>query len=212
MNRDIFLTLLAKKLSDGLTPEELAAFDSLLKDHEEFRHLEAELTAYFQQKKTTPNHLQDKLDKTWSAIENAEQSTRPKAKGAVFRLYPVLKIAGILILMVAAGLLYAVVKRPGMRLEQLFEVKTLSSPTKAPELKWTQDSLVFKKEKLRDLAAQLEKKYKVKIEIRNEQLKNKRFTGIFSGEELKDALEALRLSYPFVYVIDGQLIVIDEEK
>ena len=233
MTRDIFLALLAKKLSDGLTAEEPAEFDSIRTDHEEHQQLEAELTAYFQQKKDVPAHLQDnlgktsvhldktqdklnrtnvKLDKTWAAIEDAERSAQPIAKNSVFRLYPVLKIAGVLVLMVAAGLLYAVVKKPGKGLEQLFTVQTPASSAEIPKLKWTQDSLVFKKEKLKELAAQLEKKYKVKIEIRNEQLKNKRFSGMFTGESLKDALEALKLSYPFVYAIDGQLIVIDEEK
>lgn len=75
-------------------------------------------------------------------------------------------------------------------------------------IEWTQDSLVFKKEKLKDLVLQMEIRYKVKIEIQNDQLKNKRFSGSFTDEPLKDALEALRLSYPFNYQITEQKVII----
>lgn len=75
-------------------------------------------------------------------------------------------------------------------------------------VKWTQDTLVFRKEKFKDLVLQMEIRYKVKIEIQNEQLKNRRFSGSFTNEPLKDALEALKLSYPFSYQITEQKVVI----
>lgn len=84
----------------------------------------------------------------------------------------------------------------------------LSGKNLQQELKWTKDSLVFKKEKLKDLAVQLERKYDVKIEIRNEKLKDKRFSGIFRDELIREALDALRLSYPFTYTISGKLVII----
>lgn len=85
---------------------------------------------------------------------------------------------------------------------------TLDAAATATTLKWTQDTLLFRKEKLKDLALQLEIRYKVKIEIQNEQLKNKRFSGTFTNEPLRDALEALRLSYPFNYQITEDKVVI----
>ncbi len=92
----------------------------------------------------------------------------------------------------------------------VFRIMIASAPIQLQELKWTTDSIVFKKEKLKDLAIQLEKKYLVKIEIRNEQLKNMRFSGTFTGETIGEVLEALRLSYPFSYTLNNKHITIDK--
>jgi ferric-dicitrate binding protein FerR (iron transport regulator) len=92
----------------------------------------------------------------------------------------------------------------------VFRIMIASAPVQLQELKWTSDSIVFKKEKLKDLAVQLEKKYGVKIDIRNEQLKNMRFSGTFTGETIGEVLEALRLSYPFSYTLNNKQITIDK--
>lgn len=90
-----------------------------------------------------------------------------------------------------------------------FQVANLNPDLQLRSLIWTQDSLVFRKEKLKDLALQLERKYQVKIEIRNASLKEKRFSGMFSGERLEEALEALKISYPFKYTIADKLVIIE---
>lgn len=89
-----------------------------------------------------------------------------------------------------------------------FMVLPMIASKQLQEINWTQDSLVFKKEKLKDLVVRLEKKYTIKIEIRKEELKDKRFSGSFAGEGLKEALEALKLSYPFTYTISNSLVII----
>jgi transmembrane sensor len=89
-----------------------------------------------------------------------------------------------------------------------FIVLPMGTEKQLQEINWTQDSLVFKKEKLKDLVIRLEKKYSIKIEIRKEELKDKRFSGSFAAEGLKEALEALRLSYPFTYTINNKLVII----
>jgi transmembrane sensor len=90
-----------------------------------------------------------------------------------------------------------------------FQVANLNPDLQLRSLGWTQDSLVFRKEKLKDLALQLERKYQVKIEIRNASLKEKRFSGMFSGERLEEALEALKISFPFKYTIADKLVIIE---
>ncbi len=75
---------------------------------------------------------------------------------------------------------------------------------------WVSDTLIFNKEKLVDLAPKLEKKYNLKIEIRSEKLKEKRFSGTFTSETIYQALEALKLSYPLTYTIDKQLVTIKD--
>lgn len=78
------------------------------------------------------------------------------------------------------------------------------------EIKQTDDTLIFRKEKLKDLAIRMEKKYQLKIEIQSEQLKEKRFSGTFSTETIQQALEALKLSYPLTYTISNGLVTIKD--
>ncbi|TCC89933.1 DUF4974 domain-containing protein [Pedobacter hiemivivus] len=92
--------------------------------------------------------------------------------------------------------------------KDLFSILPMDVNLQLQEVRWTQDSLIFKKEKLKNLVLRLEKKYDVKIEINNEQLKDKRFSGLFADEHLKEALEALKLSYPFSYTITNKTVVI----
>jgi len=78
------------------------------------------------------------------------------------------------------------------------------------ETKWTADTLLFNKEMLKVLALRMEKKYDVKIEIKSEQLKEKRFSGTFTSETIEQALEALKISYPLNYTINNRLVVIKD--
>jgi transmembrane sensor len=89
-----------------------------------------------------------------------------------------------------------------------YKLLKMNAELENSDTRWTQDTLVFKKEKLKDLAQQMEIRYKVKIEIQNEQLKSKRFSGLFTSEPLRDALEALKLSYPLDYQITDQKVII----
>ena len=78
------------------------------------------------------------------------------------------------------------------------------------ETKWTVDTLIFNKEKLKDLVLQLEKKYAVKIEIRSAKLGEKRFSGTFTSETIREILDALKLSYPMTYTITNKLVTITD--
>lgn len=89
-----------------------------------------------------------------------------------------------------------------------FIVSDLDTTLKAKAINWMHNSLVFKKERFINLATLLERRYQVKIEIRNEQLKNKRFTGIIKKAQLTEVLDVLSLSYPFSYVINNQVVII----
>ncbi len=91
-----------------------------------------------------------------------------------------------------------------------FVVLSLASKIVLNDTKWITDTLVFSKEKLKDLTLRMEKKYDLKIEIRSEQLKEKRFSGTFTNETIHQALEALKLSYPLTYTINNRLVVIKD--
>lgn len=94
--------------------------------------------------------------------------------------------------------------------ENAFQIVKLNPTVLLKDASWVADTLTFNKEKLRDLALKLEKKYDVKVEIQSDKLKEKRFTGSFSNETLDQALQALKLSYPFTYTVNQRVVVIKD--
>ncbi|MES2418399.1 MAG: FecR domain-containing protein [Bacteroidota bacterium] len=94
--------------------------------------------------------------------------------------------------------------------DQRFLVLPITSGIADRQTRWTSDTLVFYKEKLKDLAFQLEKKYELKIQIQSERLKEKRFSGTFINETIEQVLAALKLTYPLTYTINGKLVVIKD--
>lgn len=94
--------------------------------------------------------------------------------------------------------------------ENAFQIVKLNPTVLLKDASWVADTLNFNKEKLRDLALKLEKKYDVKVEIWSDKLKEKRFTGSFSNETLDQALQALKLSYPFTYTVNQRVVVIKD--
>jgi ferric-dicitrate binding protein FerR (iron transport regulator) len=91
-----------------------------------------------------------------------------------------------------------------------FLVMPINSSLLSGATEWTVDTLIFHKEKLKDLVVQLEKKYEVKIEIHNARLKERRFSGKLIDETLQQALDALKLSYPLTYTINNKLVIIKD--
>lgn len=87
----------------------------------------------------------------------------------------------------------------------------LSSLPAASPLKtvFGNDTLRFYNQPLDSLVLLLQKKYETKIEIRNEGLKSKRFSGVFVTETLQEALIALKFTYPFSFKILDQKTVIE---
>jgi len=94
--------------------------------------------------------------------------------------------------------------------ENAFQIVRLNPIVLLKDANWAADTLSFNKEKLRDLAFKLEKKYDVKIEIRSEVLKEKRFSGTFTTETIHQALEALKLSYPLTYTVNQRMVIIKD--
>lgn len=91
-----------------------------------------------------------------------------------------------------------------------FKIVSISAANAELTSNWSSDTLVFHKEKLKDLVLQLEKKYQVKIEVQTESLKQKRFSGTFINESIQQVLAALKLTYPLTYTINGKLVIIKD--
>lgn len=70
------------------------------------------------------------------------------------------------------------------------------------EIAWRENKLIFRSKAFVELALELERWYNVKIEIENNNIKDKKFTGIFKNETVLEALDALKQTYLFQYSVD----------
>lgn len=96
-----------------------------------------------------------------------------------------------------------------LTLDTILKPQLANSPDTIPtEVKWINQPLNFNREKLANLAKLMENRYGVQITIADEKLKSQRFTGSITNETLPEMLDALRLSYPFEYVINQKNIII----
>ncbi len=66
---------------------------------------------------------------------------------------------------------------------------------------WTEGKLVFSDDPMLEVADRLENWFNVKIEIKNEELKNYRFTGTFINEQIEEILDAFSQTSPLKYEI-----------
>lgn len=78
------------------------------------------------------------------------------------------------------------------------------------ETAWVNDKLIFRDERFEDLAAMMEKRYNVSIEIKSEEVKNYQLTGIFKNESVEEALKVLQVITPFQYSIQREKIIINK--
>ncbi len=70
------------------------------------------------------------------------------------------------------------------------------------------DTLNFSNKQFDSLVLLLEKKYNIRIEIRNDTLKSKRFSGRLVQQTLQEALEALQFTYPFSFKeVDNKIVI-----
>jgi transmembrane sensor len=67
---------------------------------------------------------------------------------------------------------------------------------------------VFDDEYFDEVAKKMERWYSVSISFKNDQLKQKKFSGKFTKESLATALEALKATSNFNFLIDNDKVVI----
>ncbi|MBB6108730.1 FecR family protein [Mucilaginibacter lappiensis] len=76
------------------------------------------------------------------------------------------------------------------------------------EAQWLENKLVFDDEYFDDVAKKMERWYGVSISFKNEELKQKKFSGKFTKESLATALDALKATSNFNFLIDNDKVVI----
>ena len=95
----------------------------------------------------------------------------------------------------------------------LLPVSTMNSRTKdslIPEIAWTTNELAFKSRPFSELVKTMERWYQVKIKINDSGVGAYRFTGIFKGETIDQALKELQMIRPFTYYTNQDVITIDK--
>ena len=71
---------------------------------------------------------------------------------------------------------------------------------------WTEGKLILRAENLGNLSIDLERKYDVKFVFTDEEIKKYRFTGVLLDETLEQVLDAIKLTAPINYVLDGKTV------
>ncbi|WP_419700392.1 FecR family protein [Mucilaginibacter sp. NFX135] len=76
------------------------------------------------------------------------------------------------------------------------------------EAQWLENKLVFDDEYFDDVAKKMERWYGVSISFKNNELKQKKFSGKFTKESLAAALEALKATSNFSFLINNDKVII----
>lgn len=77
-----------------------------------------------------------------------------------------------------------------------------------PEVSWVNNVLVFDNEPFTEVIDKMEKWYNVDIQINDQELKQRKFSGVFNNEGIVEALRALQLIIPFHFEQNGRTIII----
>lgn len=67
---------------------------------------------------------------------------------------------------------------------------------------WKEGKFVFESERFDNLIVRMQRWYGIKIELKNDSLKNIEFTGTLKNETIEQALDALKMSQTFQYSMD----------
>jgi transmembrane sensor len=86
-----------------------------------------------------------------------------------------------------------------------------TEPNKIKETNWVRSRLDIENESLSQIAGKLQRWYGINIIFEDEQVRTYRYSGVFENENVVKTLEALQLSYPFVFRIENDKITISSK-
>ncbi|SHF78240.1 FecR family protein [Pedobacter caeni] len=98
-------------------------------------------------------------------------------------------------------------EKPGLEY-QVSELKNSPEDVAPPEVQWVRKRLDIDNLPLSVIAQRLQDWYGIEILIREDEVRNYRYSGVFENETILKTLEALQLSYPFRFEIKGDKIYI----
>lgn len=76
------------------------------------------------------------------------------------------------------------------------------------ETSWVENKLIFQDESFADVAKKMERWYNTRIDIKDEAIAQLRLSGTFENEDIKQALAALKIAFPFNFTMNENSITI----
>jgi ferric-dicitrate binding protein FerR (iron transport regulator) len=77
---------------------------------------------------------------------------------------------------------------------------------------WTKGRLILRGENLENLSIELERMFDVKIIFIDEKAKKYRFTGVLLDETLEQVLDAIKLTSPISFTLDGKTVYLNSDE
>lgn len=90
-------------------------------------------------------------------------------------------------------------------------IPVLNADSNRAETSWMYGKLIFEGENFTQLAPKMERWFNIKMHVNDDRVATFRFTGVFTDENIGDALHALQLTAPFSYTIKENEIWIDKK-
>ena len=87
-------------------------------------------------------------------------------------------------------------------------VSELEAIAAVPEIAWLQDKLAFENQRFDELAKRMERRYDIHIRFEDAGLQRERLSGVFEKENIRNALDLLKMTTPFRYRIQGDTVYI----
>jgi transmembrane sensor len=81
-----------------------------------------------------------------------------------------------------------------------------------PVISWKENHWIFEKQSLSQIAIDLERKFDVQILFASERLKSYRFTGTILAEPIEQVLEAMSITAPIDFKLNGRVVTLYEDK
>ncbi|MDR6807616.1 ferric-dicitrate binding protein FerR (iron transport regulator) [Dyadobacter sp. BE34] len=91
---------------------------------------------------------------------------------------------------------------------QIEGLKESSIANMIPEVSWVENVLLFDNEPFGEVIDKMEKWYNVDIQVQNQELMSRRFSGVFKDENIIQAVEALQIIIPLQFEQHGKTIII----
>lgn len=99
--------------------------------------------------------------------------------------------------------------KPNVEISRIKSVLAPSGDSIVAETAWMNNQLVFDAEKFSSLAKIMGRWYNVDFEIKDKNIADYSFTGVFEGETLEQALDELQMIRPFQYRISKDHVIIN---
>lgn len=110
----------------------------------------------------------------------------------------------------AADRIHSLKFTPTLEVTHVKPMIVSTGDTVVTETAWMNDQLVFSSQKFSELGNRLSRWYNVHVIIRDKDVENYLFTGIFQGETIEQALKELQMIRPFSFSIENDNVVIDK--